>query len=139
MKLHILPWLLRHTSISSPHSCILFPTPSPILPCLFLLTLLGKTTKMGILKISCIASIILPLLISVAEARIPGVYSGGSWQGAHATFYGGSDASGTMGTYTHPHTLTSANSTAIKCCSYYCLLFLALIKRNGYILLVLES
>ncbi|KAI3473206.1 hypothetical protein Pfo_030498 [Paulownia fortunei] len=43
----------------------------------------------------CIVSI-LCFLIS-AQARIPGVYAGGPWQTAHATFYGGSDASGTMG------------------------------------------
>jgi len=36
-------------------------------------------------------------LMWMVEARIPGVYTGGAWQSAHATFYGGSDASGTMG------------------------------------------
>ncbi|CAI9762019.1 unnamed protein product [Fraxinus pennsylvanica] len=42
-----------------------------------------------------IASIL--CFLTATYARIPGIYTGGSWQGAHATFYGGSDASGTMG------------------------------------------
>ncbi|CAN6559555.1 unnamed protein product [Malus baccata var. baccata] len=52
---------------------------------------------MGVVSVStCIATLLISLMW-VAEARIPGVYTGGAWQGAHATFYGGSDASGTMG------------------------------------------
>lgn len=66
-------------------------------------------------KMAIIPSILLTifplfLLLSLTKAAIPGVYSGGSWQTAHATFYGGDDASGTMGepiilkhSYQKPH------------------------------------
>ncbi|KAJ4805035.1 Expansin [Rhynchospora pubera] len=43
------------------------------------------------------SSLIALSIFAHVEARIPGVYTGGPWQSAHATFYGGSDASGTMG------------------------------------------
>ncbi|PPR91660.1 hypothetical protein GOBAR_AA29027 [Gossypium barbadense] len=47
------------------------------------------------LSVLCFASLL--SFLAVVNARIPGVYTGGAWESAHATFYGGSDASGTMG------------------------------------------
>lgn len=60
--------------------------------------LFRKKEIMAMLRLSVVAcTLSLTCLMWMAEARIPGVYTGGEWQGAHATFYGGSDASGTMG------------------------------------------
>lgn len=52
---------------------------------------------MALVNLSYIGIVTLITLLASTEARVPGVYSGGAWETAHATFYGGSDASGTMG------------------------------------------
>jgi len=71
------------------------PDQSPLIT-IFNLQSGKKRRKMAVPNIFlCIAFVI--SLTWMVEARIPGIYSGGAWESAHATFYGGSDASGTMG------------------------------------------
>ncbi|KAK4345686.1 hypothetical protein RND71_035862 [Anisodus tanguticus] len=50
---------------------------------------------MAITWMLCIASLL--SFLTIVQSKVPGVYTGGLWQSSHATFYGGSDASGTMG------------------------------------------
>lgn len=78
--------------------------------------------------VACIVSLI--SLMCMSEARIPGVYTGGSWQSAHATFYGGSDASGTMGmyfisTYVHfsPNGLKSSTLFSVYFLLQFCMIW----------------
>lgn len=55
--------------------------------------------KMAVVSLVVSTLLFMSSMWMMAEARIPGVYTGGAWQNAHATFYGGSDASGTMGIF----------------------------------------
>lgn len=51
-------------------------------------------------KMKSFFGIVLVGFVSVVSSTVYG-YGGGGWINAHATFYGGGDASGTMGTYTY--------------------------------------
>ena len=57
----------------------------------------GEKTKITALANVLFHTASLISLMWLAEARIPGVYTDSAWESAHATFYGGADASGTMG------------------------------------------
>ncbi|KAL8167887.1 hypothetical protein V2J09_009386 [Rumex salicifolius] len=53
---------------------------------------------MGINKIVCIAALLLlSIFTQSVDGRVPGTFTAGAWTSAHATFYGGGDATGTMG------------------------------------------
>lgn len=80
-----------------------------------LLTLSSKRVSMRKMAANMMLYITITVLLcflTAVNARIPGVYTGGPWQTAHATFYGGSDASGTMGNYYSFSQLQSLNPVA---------------------------
>jgi len=79
-------------------------TPSINTPTFFPLSLISHTQKKGFTflsmahhRLGLLCIVFLTSVFVLAHARIPGVFTGGPWESAHATFYGGSDASGTMG------------------------------------------
>ncbi|CAL9130034.1 unnamed protein product, partial [Musa textilis] len=80
--------LPRLESINSPTSLPHHPNPGS--------GSAGRNERaMALVSLVSVAALL--ALLSPALGRIPGSYTGGPWQSAHATFYGGSDASGTMG------------------------------------------
>ena len=64
----------------------------------------------------CFLAVALLAVVSKVNGRVPGKYIAGPWQSAHATFYGGDDASGTMGI---PFIFLHSYSLACNSCFYF--------------------